>query len=351
MTKIIVAVALVVCSSDHVDLCKVRVRTPNFERAQIAFAENAKKGTAILETNVVKLREDCNKHLDAIRQETKMFFDNALMTLTAAQKSFTDELVPKLLEIGNKTSELVENMNIAVQEVRNGLEVGIFLLLLLALCSVGYIRKRTGNDVTSNLGFLILSLIEVVILEIELFILVKFFHRLVTGTDPKTEHSVNLAIGIFTFIVCYYIMSILYRLFRKILSCAWYSLKKLIWLTVAVPFGWVLTDKRSIYLLLVMVSLTAVVVGTFLSFTNSLSNGLILSYLFLLLMGIIDKLCMYFMYLIHSNPFNGSEKLREKRLDYFTSDKPTLRKKRYQMSLQTQTASPRIHDHELLRKR
>ena len=83
--------------------CRVRVKVPDFRPLQNAVAEQTRRGVSILEQQVTALRQDSNKHFEAIREKTNQFFENALDRLTKAQESFTNELVPQLLRVGNET--------------------------------------------------------------------------------------------------------------------------------------------------------------------------------------------------------------------------------------------------------
>ena len=92
-------------------------------------------------------------------------------------------------------------------------------------------------------------------------------------------------------------------IFKFILRCILHSLryltKCLIWaslIPVAVPFGWPLWHEVSIYYRLSLTILCATVIGIILHYCTVLSNGIILTYVFLFVIGSCASSLMYFKY-------------------------------------------------------
>ena len=312
--------------------CRVKVKVPDFKPLQNAVAEQTRRGVSILEQQVTALRQDSNKHLETIRENTRQFFENALDRLTKAQESFTDELVPQLLKIGNTTVILVENLTKAVKKANTCLDISILLFFLLAFYSVRFIRTYTGNDIISYFGWLCLSLIEILLSVTTCFLAVNLFYQYFTGNEPKEEVSVKLAVGVLAFIAFALIVVSVISLFKFILRCILpslrYLMKCLIWtslIPVTVPFSWPLWHEVSMYFRLGLTILCVTVIGVILHYCTILSNGMILSYLFLFVIGLCANSLMYFKY-PKRKTINENEHLRKQRLVHFTSNKTNVLK-------------------------
>lgn len=173
--------------------CRVRVKVPDFRPLQNAVAEQTRRGVSILEQQVTALRQDSNKHFEAIREKTNQFFENALDRLTKAQESFTNELVPQLLRVGNETEIFVKSLTKAVGKIDTCLVISILFFLLLVLCLVRFIRTHTGNDIISYFSWLCLSLSEILLSVTICFLAVQLFYQYFTGNEPEEEVTVKLA--------------------------------------------------------------------------------------------------------------------------------------------------------------
>ena len=165
--------------------CGVKVKVPDFRPLQNAVAEQTRRGVFILEQQVTALRQDSNKHLEAIRENTKQFFENALDRLTKVQESFTNEIVPQLLRIGNVTEIFVENLTKAARKIHTCLDIWTLIFYLLAFFSVRFIRTHTDNDIVSYFGWLCLSLIEILLSVTTCLLTAKHFYQYFTGNEHE----------------------------------------------------------------------------------------------------------------------------------------------------------------------
>ena len=141
-------------------------------------SEQKERGVSILEQQATVLRQDSNKHLETIRENQKQFFENALDRLTKAQESFTNELVPQLLEIGTTTAIFLENSTKAVEKINTSLDIWTLIFFLLAFSLVRFIRTHTaGNNIISYFGWLCLSLIEILLSVTTCLVTVNLFYQ------------------------------------------------------------------------------------------------------------------------------------------------------------------------------
>jgi uncharacterized membrane protein (DUF485 family) len=135
------------------------------------MSENASRSLAIIEEQSMGQREDANTHYDLMRDSVK----EVLNCVDKVQKAFTDEFLPR-------ANNLVDNMNIVMKIV-------IFLLLLLAIYALYWIRSRIGSELFSICGYLM----ELVLLFCVAQILAKIVYQFVNGENIEKELSWQIA--------------------------------------------------------------------------------------------------------------------------------------------------------------
>ena len=330
---------LLACSCACVLCCRVRVPVPNFKQLENAAAESARnavqvmgkqmtrfteestkllqtmgssvtqflkdmsgnveRGIVMVEWQVKGIREDTNTHLEAMGKNVTNFLGELLKRVDNASEVFNKEITPRITSI-------LDNFDITVKKSHSVMDIGILLLLLFGFYVSRYLRLLTGNDFVSRLGYIILSLLELIFLVGAVAVLVITLHKFVTGKEIEYEMllravavlvntMVNTLHKLVTdienemspqFTVLFFVSIIV---FLWVLPLAWKIVKALL-----VIFSWPLQRNLSVRLRVGLSSLFTIVISVLYYYSTSSIDFFIISCVIFLGIGVCINVVMHF---------------------------------------------------------
>ena len=148
------------------------------------ISETAETGMANIVKQAEGMRTDLNKHLEIVENEVNNTLRELLLRVDNVGEAINKNVMPALTSILN-------NANVLFKKTHTLVDIGIVLLLLSGFFVSRHLRLQTGNDFVSCCEYVILSFLELLLLNAVVLVLIITLHKFVEGDDieQKTEYE------------------------------------------------------------------------------------------------------------------------------------------------------------------
>lgn len=149
------------------------------------ISDTTQKGIETIGKEVEGIRNDTNRHLENIVNDVNRTLDELVLRVDKVGEAINKNIMPPLTSILN-------NANVIVKKAHTVVDIWIVLLLLSGFFVSRYLRLlNTGKDFVSRCEYVILSFLELILLNGAVIVLILTLHKFIMGKDneQKIQHE------------------------------------------------------------------------------------------------------------------------------------------------------------------